>query len=106
MSLLSGSHPQNITFATPMSCPISNVAKGSTGKTRLGIQGLLSTLDLSQDISALPFPLVGFRVQVPFDQVTLYVVDQLPYTGETAFPKDIRSVSLVVVGSGADFPDS
>ena len=29
MSLLSGSHPQNITFATPMSCPISNFAKGS-----------------------------------------------------------------------------
>ena len=29
MSLLSGSHPQNITFATPMSCPIPNFAKGS-----------------------------------------------------------------------------
>ena len=29
MSLLSGSHPQNITLATPMSCPISNFAKGS-----------------------------------------------------------------------------
>ena len=30
MSLLSGSHPQNITFATPMSCPIPNFAKGSS----------------------------------------------------------------------------
>ena len=29
VSLLSGSHPQNITFATPMSCPILNFAKGS-----------------------------------------------------------------------------
>ena len=29
VSLLSGSHQQNITFATPMSCPIPNFAKGS-----------------------------------------------------------------------------
>ena len=31
VSLLSGSHQQNITFATPMSCPIPNFSKGSDG---------------------------------------------------------------------------
>ena len=30
VSLLLGSHQQNITFATSMSCPISNFAKGSS----------------------------------------------------------------------------
>ena len=29
VSLLLGSHQQNITFVTPMSCPIPNFAKGS-----------------------------------------------------------------------------
>ena len=37
MSLLSGSHPQNITLATPMSCPISNFAKGSNDKIFFGM---------------------------------------------------------------------
>jgi hypothetical protein len=36
MSLLSGSHPQNITFATPMSYSISNFAKGSKNNLRIG----------------------------------------------------------------------
>ncbi len=31
VSLLSGSHQQNITFATPMSCSIPNFSKGSDG---------------------------------------------------------------------------
>ena len=36
VSLLSGSHPQNITFATPMSYSISNFAKGSKNNLRIG----------------------------------------------------------------------